>query len=128
MTDALETLVGADFAAVCERFGAPLGCSQDGAVLRLDYPDANGRPLRSAIELVDGVVAAMRPGIAPSGRPCRFRHLVGGPIEDALGELGRPERIETVGESTRVEFAQCVVTVHEGLVACIAPRQLTASA
>lgn len=115
-----QTLLGSDFAAVCARYGAPLGCSHEEGVLRLTYLGADGNAVPDGIELVDGVVATERDGLQPtpagSGDRC-----VGESIECILPRLGAPKRIASSEECTRLEFEHCIVTVYAGVIVCVVP-------
>lgn len=125
MTDTADkTLLGADFAAVCERYGAPLHCEHERGVLRLAYEGVDGGEVHGAVQLVDGVVTSLAPSIRRSQKPRTDREhsdrgMVGAPIEFVLPQLGKPVRSVALGDSQRIEFAHCVVTVHEGTVACV---------
>ena len=110
------SLVGSDFAAVCERYGAPLGCHYEDGTLRLAYRMRFGGVMEGAIEMVDGVVVTETPWIRRSDRKCCRQEMVGQPVEQVLPPLGKPRRSEVMGESTRLVYADCVVTVHEGTV------------
>ena len=115
-----QALLGSDFAAVCARYGAPLGCSHEEGLLRLTYLGADGNAVEGAVELADGVVATEHDGLRPtpsgSGDRC-----VGQPIECILPRLGAPERVVTSDDCTRLEFADCIVTVYGGVIVCVVP-------
>ena len=119
-----QSLLGSDFPAVCARYGAPLGCTHDGGVLRLAYLLEDGSEQPSAIELVDGVVTSVAPGIERSPQACCGQELVGLPIEQALPELGPVRGSAAMRDSTELIFDTCVVTVHEGTIACVVPHSL----
>ena len=118
---AMDRLIGSDFAAVCACYGAPLSCRHERGVLYLQYESATGMPFDD-VQLDDGVVVAVADAIRRSATPCCGQDLVGLPIEQALAALGRPLATTAFGDSTQVEFADRVVTVHEGTVACIVPH------
>jgi hypothetical protein len=115
-----QPLIGGDFAAVRARYGAPLGCSHEEGVLRLTYLGPDGNAIDGAIELTDGVVATEHVGLHPtptgSGDRC-----VGQPIECILPRLGAPDRVVSRDDCTRLEFADCVVTVYGGVIVCVVP-------
>lgn len=120
------SLIGSDFAAVCARYGAPLDCRCANGVLYLAYEGVDGRRIEDAVQLADGVIVAVADGIRRSATACCGQDLVGAPAERALAALGAPLRTEHLGESSRLEFADRIVTVHQGTIACIVPRRPTA--
>ena len=120
-THADETLLGADFAAVHARYGAPLGCEHDRGVLRLTYLGDDGNAVAGAIELADGVAVAVADGIRPSPRGTDGDRFVGEPIERVLPRTGAPQRSATFGDCVRLTFADCEITTYEGIVACVVP-------
>ena len=122
---ATDTLVGSDFAAICARYGAPLACRQERGVLFLIYAGFDGREFE-AVQLVDGVVVAVADRIVRSERECSGQQLVGQPVELALAARGKPDRMLAMGDCVQLDYDDCVVTVHEGTVACVVPA--TASA
>ncbi|MCB9877222.1 MAG: hypothetical protein H6835_06420 [Planctomycetes bacterium] len=123
------SLIGADFAAVCARFGAPRGCLHEDGALLLAYETVGGDVVLGAVQLVDGVVTVARDDLRRSAEPCCGQDLVGRPVERVLPQLGPPRGIELLGDSTRYVFADREVTVHEGVVACVVPTpRITASA
>lgn len=115
-----QELLGSDFAAVRARYGAPLGCSHEEGVLRLTYLGADGNAVEDAVELVDGVVATEREGLQPTPAGIGDR-CVGQAIECILPRLGAPERVVSSEDCTRLEFADCVVTVYSGVIVCVVP-------
>lgn len=116
-----ETLLGADLAAVCARFGAPVRCEHEHGVLRLVYAGEDGQPSRGQVELVDGVVTAVAGDLHGAGRRGDDQNMVGWPVESVLPKLGKPLRTVQLGDNMRFEFPTCVVTAHEGTVACVVP-------
>jgi hypothetical protein len=122
----MDWLIGCDFAAVCASYGAPLACRHERGVLYLQYESAGGAPF-DAVQLVDGVVVAVADAIRRSATPCCGQEFVGRPIEQVLAALGRPLATINIGDSTQIEFADRVVTVHEGTVACIVPKAHSAA-
>jgi hypothetical protein len=127
MTDLIDEmhmateLLGSDFAAICARYGAPIRCEHERGVLRLVY-EGESEQLGGTVDLVDGVVVAMRGTLHGSRHWHRGQEMVGQPVEAVLPKLGKPRRTVLLGDSTRLEFAQYAITVHEGLVACVVPR------
>ncbi|HIE70769.1 MAG TPA: hypothetical protein EYP98_11680 [Planctomycetes bacterium] len=116
-----ETLLGSDFAAICARFGAPMRCEHEQGVLRLVYGDAEGKPPRGEVELVDGVVTSIAGQLDGAIRRGGEQNMVGWPVELVLPKLGKPLRTVQLGDNTRFEFRTCIVTVHEGTVVCVVP-------
>lgn len=122
MIDATEqTLLGSDLAAICARFGAPIRCEHEQGILRLVYAGEQGDESRGQVELMDGVVTAIAGRLQGPLRRGGDQNMVGWPIESVLPNLGKPLRTVQLGDNTQFEFAHCVVTAHEGTVACVVP-------
>jgi len=115
-----QTLLGSDFAAVRARYGAPLGCSHGEGVLRLTFLGPDGNAVDGAIELADGVVVTEVDGLQPTPRGSGDR-CVGESIECILPRLGAPDRVVSSEDCTRLEFADCIVTVYGGVIVCVVP-------
>ena len=114
-------LLGADLGEVRARYGAPLGCSFDGEALWLTYLCDEGDADEAAVGLVDGVVVgACADLIRSPGTVCDER-LVGEPVERALARRGLPQHVSSVGDVVVLEFPDRVITVYEGVVACVEP-------
>jgi len=116
-----NTLLGSDFAAICARFGAPIRCEHEQGILRLVYEGEDGEKSRGQVELMDGVVTSVAGELHGKVRRGGDQNMVGWPVELVLPKLGKPLRTVQLGDNTQFEFAQCVVTAHEGTVACVVP-------
>ena len=107
--------------AVLARYGAPLGCSEQGGVLRLSYLGADGNAVADAVQLADGVVVVERQGLRATPAAADERGCLGHSIERVLPRLGAPLRVRAAGEATELEFEGLLVTVYSGVIACAVP-------
>ncbi|MGK0201731.1 MAG: hypothetical protein ACI9S9_000791 [Planctomycetota bacterium] len=55
-----EALLGADLAAICARYGAPIRCEHERGILRLMYEGDDGGASHGSVEMADGVVHSAR--------------------------------------------------------------------
>lgn len=123
MTSASEPrLLGASLAEVCAALGAPLGCAFDGDALSLTYLGPRGDADALAVRLVDGVVFSAGRGLLRSPESLCDAALVGRSLEQALPLLGAPLAVTSQVGCARLEYEDKVVTVYEGVVACVEPR------
>lgn len=116
-----DPLLGGDLREVRARYGAPLGCAFDGGALWLTYLGEAGAAEPAAVELVDGVVVAARADLVPSPATVRDDQLVGEPVDRAVSALGTPARLSSGDGLAVLEYSDRLVTVYEGVVACVEP-------
>jgi hypothetical protein len=116
-----DLLLGADLREVRARYGAPLGCAFDGEALWLTYLAGVGDADEAAVRLVDGVVVDAGADLIRSPEAVCDESLVGEPIESAVARLGAPQRVHTAGGLGVLDYPGRVVSVYEGVVACVEP-------
>lgn len=116
-----DSLLGADLREVRARYGAPLGCAFDGEALWLTYLGGKGDADEAAVRLVDGVVVDAGAGLIRSPETAGDDALVGESIESAIARLGLPQRLHTAGGLGVLGYPDRVVSVYEGVVACVEP-------
>jgi hypothetical protein len=120
-----NSLVGADVGMVGARLGPPLRCESVGDEVHLGYGGSDGDLIPDAIVLVDGVVVRER--AVRRSPPALHGYWIGQPIERLLATFGLPLRSAGRGVLQRLTFPAVHVFVHEGRVASVAPRAVTAA-